>query len=219
MTIGIGHNLSGARLKTIVERIERLNQESKGLDADKREVFAEAKLSGFNVKTLKRLIMERRMDPDDRTEQYHLLDLYRGAIEGASSRKRKPAPPTEVVDPDTGEITEEPTAAESAQGRAALGEGHEFDKDQTREEDDAETEQEPGEPSSEEEGEAAAETDPKEPETPVAATWTCTSCGWVGMAAMVTDECPDCGASAQQDEPDLGEEIPAFLDRRGELSG
>jgi uncharacterized protein (UPF0335 family) len=72
--------IAGERLRTFVERIERLEEEKAALAADIREVYAEAKGTGFDVKTMRQLIRLRKMDRSDRQEQEHLLDLYKRAI-------------------------------------------------------------------------------------------------------------------------------------------
>lgn len=77
-----GHNsgVAADQLRSFIERIERLNEEIKGLNDDKKDVFAEAKGSGFDVKTMKRIIQLRAMDREDRQEQEELLALYKSAL-------------------------------------------------------------------------------------------------------------------------------------------
>ncbi len=72
--------IGAERLKSLIERIERLEDEKAALMADIREVYAEAKSSGFEPKVMRRLISLRRMESADREEQDALLDLYRQAI-------------------------------------------------------------------------------------------------------------------------------------------
>jgi uncharacterized protein (UPF0335 family) len=69
------------RLQSIVERIERLEEEKKALSADIKDVFAEAKSAGFDVKILRLVIKLRALDPDTLQEQDTLLELYRRALE------------------------------------------------------------------------------------------------------------------------------------------
>lgn len=69
------------RLRTIVERVERLEEEKANIAADIREVFSEAKGAGFDAKTLRQVVKLRKMDPKDRQEQEHLLDTYRRALQ------------------------------------------------------------------------------------------------------------------------------------------
>jgi uncharacterized protein (UPF0335 family) len=75
------------QLKSIVERIERLEEEKKALADDIREVFAEAKGNGFDTKVLRTVIRLRKQDKTERQEQEALLDLYLHALGMASSRE------------------------------------------------------------------------------------------------------------------------------------
>ena len=68
------------RLRAFVERIERLEEEKAALLADIREVYAEAKGDGFDVKTLRQVVQLRKMDSDDLAEREALLDLYKRAL-------------------------------------------------------------------------------------------------------------------------------------------
>jgi len=68
------------RLRSFIERIERLEEEKAALAADVREVYGEAKSTGFDVKIMRQVIRLRKMDRDDRQEQEHLLDLYKQAL-------------------------------------------------------------------------------------------------------------------------------------------
>ncbi len=72
--------IGAERLKSLIERIERLEDEKAALTADIREVYSEAKSSGFDPKVMRRLISLRRMESADREEQDALLDLYRQAV-------------------------------------------------------------------------------------------------------------------------------------------
>jgi uncharacterized protein (UPF0335 family) len=72
--------IAGERLRAFIERIERLEEEKAALSADIREVYAEAKATGFDVKIMRQVIRLRKMDRSDREEQEHLLDLYKRAI-------------------------------------------------------------------------------------------------------------------------------------------
>ena len=81
-TPGIGHNsgISGERLKAFIERIERLNQEKTALQDDIKAVFGESKSSGFDVKTMRKIIKLRAMDSDKRQEEDMILDTYKAAL-------------------------------------------------------------------------------------------------------------------------------------------
>jgi uncharacterized protein (UPF0335 family) len=68
------------RLRSFVERIERLEEERAALGADIREVFAEAKGTGFDTKVMRQVIKLRKMEAADRQEQDHLLELYKRAL-------------------------------------------------------------------------------------------------------------------------------------------
>jgi uncharacterized protein (UPF0335 family) len=73
--------VAAAKLKSFVERIERLETEKSELAADVREVYSEAKGNGFDTKIMRQVIKLRKMEPADRSEQDALLDLYRKALE------------------------------------------------------------------------------------------------------------------------------------------
>jgi uncharacterized protein (UPF0335 family) len=72
--------IGAERLKSFIERIERLEEEKAALAADIREVYAEAKGTGFDTKVMRQVIRLRRMDVGDRQEQEALLDLYKQAL-------------------------------------------------------------------------------------------------------------------------------------------
>lgn len=73
-------NIAADRLRSIIERIERLEEEKKALAGDIKDIFAEAKSAGFDVKVLRQLIRIRRQEPADVEEQETLLDVYRRAL-------------------------------------------------------------------------------------------------------------------------------------------
>ena len=83
-TIGI----SGDRIRSFVEHID---EEIKGLNEWKKEVLAEAKGEGFDVKVLKEILRLRKLDQDEREEHESLLDLYLRAMEGAGAREAEAA--------------------------------------------------------------------------------------------------------------------------------
>lgn len=68
------------RLRTIIERIERLNEEKASIESDIRDIYAEAKSVGFDVKIIRAIIKLRKMNAADRDEQELLLDTYRRAL-------------------------------------------------------------------------------------------------------------------------------------------
>jgi uncharacterized protein (UPF0335 family) len=68
------------RLRTIVERLERLQQDVADVQADMKEVFSEAKGEGYDVKILRKVLRHRKMDPAKRQEESAILDLYLTAL-------------------------------------------------------------------------------------------------------------------------------------------
>lgn len=72
--------IAADRLRSLVERIERLHEERKALSDDIGDIYAEARGAGFDVKVLKMLIARRRKEPAEVEEQDTLLDLYCRAL-------------------------------------------------------------------------------------------------------------------------------------------
>ena len=72
--------IAGDRLRSFIERVERLEEEKAALTTDIREVYSEAKATGFDVKIMRQIVRERKLDKADRDEQQCLLDLYRQAL-------------------------------------------------------------------------------------------------------------------------------------------
>ena len=68
------------RLKSLIERVERLEEEKNNLLADIKEVFSEAKGLGYDPKIMRKILIIRKMDIDERLEQEALLDTYRTAL-------------------------------------------------------------------------------------------------------------------------------------------
>jgi uncharacterized protein (UPF0335 family) len=83
--------IPGDRICAFVERVERIDEEIKALNEGKKEVFAEAKGEGFDVKVLREILRLRKQDKDERDEQESLLDLYLRAMERAGSSRAKAA--------------------------------------------------------------------------------------------------------------------------------
>lgn len=67
---------SDDRLRLLIERIERLEEEKKGIGDDIRDVFAESKAVGYDVKIMRQVLRLRKMKPDDRREMETVLDTY-----------------------------------------------------------------------------------------------------------------------------------------------
>lgn len=77
----IGHNsVAGNALKSFVERVERLEEEKKGLADDIRDVYAEAKGNGFDTKILRKVVRLRKMDAEKRQEEEALTETYLHAL-------------------------------------------------------------------------------------------------------------------------------------------
>jgi uncharacterized protein (UPF0335 family) len=74
------HRFAKDHLKAFVERVERLEEEKKAIVDDVRDVYAEAKASGFDVKALRSVIKLRKLDVDERKEQEAVLETYMHAL-------------------------------------------------------------------------------------------------------------------------------------------
>jgi len=76
---------SAEHLKQFIERLERLDSERGNINVDIREVFAEAKGSGFDAKTMRAILKLRKIDANELSEQEYLLEVYKRALGMASS--------------------------------------------------------------------------------------------------------------------------------------
>jgi uncharacterized protein (UPF0335 family) len=83
--------IPGDRICSFIERIERIDEEIKALNAGKKEVFSEAKGEGFNVKVLREILRLRQQDKDERDERDSLLDLYLRAMESTGASQANAA--------------------------------------------------------------------------------------------------------------------------------
>ena len=81
-SIEVLNSTAQTQLKTIVERIERLEEDKAAVSADLKEVYLEAKGNGFDVKILRKIVRLRKQDKAKRQEEDALLDLYLSAIGG-----------------------------------------------------------------------------------------------------------------------------------------
>ncbi|MBR1604550.1 MAG: DUF2312 domain-containing protein [Alphaproteobacteria bacterium] len=72
--------IAADRLRSLIERIERLEEEKSGIASDIRDIFAEAKGAGFDVKIMRTILKLRKMNDSDRNEQELLLDTYKDAL-------------------------------------------------------------------------------------------------------------------------------------------
>jgi uncharacterized protein (UPF0335 family) len=68
------------RLRLLIERVERLEEEKKGIGDDIKDVYAEAKAVGYDAKIMRQIVRLRKMKPDDRKEMEAILDLYKAAL-------------------------------------------------------------------------------------------------------------------------------------------
>lgn len=73
--------IAADRLRSLIERIERLEDEKSAIASDVRDIFAEAKSAGFDTKIMKQIIKLRKMNAADRDEQEYLLETYRKALD------------------------------------------------------------------------------------------------------------------------------------------
>ena len=69
-----------SQIEQLIERVERLEEEKKGISDDIRDVYAEAKAVGYDVKIMRQIVRLRKMKPDDRREMDLVLDTYRSAL-------------------------------------------------------------------------------------------------------------------------------------------
>jgi len=79
----IGHNSdvsADQRLRLLIERIERLEEEKKGIADDIKDVYAEAKATGYDAAIMKQIVRLRKMNPNDRREMEAILETYKNAL-------------------------------------------------------------------------------------------------------------------------------------------
>ena len=78
---GLGHNGDADdRLRLLIERIERLEEEKKGVADDIKDVYLEARSVGYDAKIMRQIVRLRKMKPDDRREMEAILDTYKRAL-------------------------------------------------------------------------------------------------------------------------------------------
>lgn len=78
---GRGHNSGGDdRLRLLIERIERIEEEKKGIGDDIKDVYAEGKATGYDPKIMRQIVRLRKMKPDDRREMEAILETYLNAL-------------------------------------------------------------------------------------------------------------------------------------------
>jgi len=83
--------VAGDRLRSFIERIERLEEERRALGEDIKEVYSEAKSAGFDLPTMRAVIRIRKLDQDDRDEKQALLDTYMNALGMLESARKRAA--------------------------------------------------------------------------------------------------------------------------------
>lgn len=95
-----GHPYSAERLRSFIERVERLEEEKAAIATDIKEVYAEAKAGGFDTKTMRQIVRLRKMSSAEREEHEALLDIYKAALGmlndtplGEAARRRLSRPP------------------------------------------------------------------------------------------------------------------------------
>ena len=76
----VGHNSADDRLRLLIERIERLEEEKKGIGDDIKDVYNEAKATGYDAKIMRQIVRLRKMKPDDRREMEAVLETYKNAL-------------------------------------------------------------------------------------------------------------------------------------------
>jgi len=72
--------VAAAQLRSVVERVERLEEEKAGLQADIKDIYAEAKANGFETKIVRQIIRLRKKAKEERQEEEELLELYKAAL-------------------------------------------------------------------------------------------------------------------------------------------
>ena len=80
MTAGHNSNAGDDRLRLLIERVERLEEEKKNIADDIKDVYAEAKAVGYDAKIMRQIVRLRKMRPDDRAEMEAILDTYKAAL-------------------------------------------------------------------------------------------------------------------------------------------
>jgi uncharacterized protein (UPF0335 family) len=73
-------NVTADQLRLFIERIERLEEEKKGIADDIRDVYAESKSNGYDAKIMRQIVRLRKMNHDDRMEMEAILDTYKSAL-------------------------------------------------------------------------------------------------------------------------------------------
>ena len=77
---GVGHNVAKDMIRSVVERVEKLEEEKKAISDDIKDVYTEAKGNGLDVKAMRAVVRLRRQDADERAEQEAVLEVYLAAL-------------------------------------------------------------------------------------------------------------------------------------------
>ena len=77
---GVGHNVAKDLIRSVVERVEKLEEEKKAISDDIKDVYTEAKGNGLDVKAMRAVVRLRRQDADERAEQEAVLEVYLAAL-------------------------------------------------------------------------------------------------------------------------------------------
>ena len=85
------HAVAKEQLRSIVERVERLEEEKKTISEDIKDVYAEAKANGFDTKVLRKVVALRKRDADERAEEEMVLDTYLHALGMLIDREHRAA--------------------------------------------------------------------------------------------------------------------------------
>jgi uncharacterized protein (UPF0335 family) len=110
------HAIARDQLKSIVERVERLEAEISDLNADKSDIYKEARSNGYDVKAIKKVVSKRKLDDNERQEQDAVFDTYWDAIHGTNLVHAHARENIEEFDPITGEFVNEPSAPVRSDG-------------------------------------------------------------------------------------------------------
>lgn len=108
------------QLKAIVQRVERLEAEIADLNADKSEIYKEARANGFDVKVIKKVVSKRKIDEHERVEQDHVFDLYWDAVHGINLVHAHARENIEQFDASPRLIKQVVDGMQTEAGRAAL---------------------------------------------------------------------------------------------------
>ena len=77
---GVGHNVAKDMIRSVVERVEKLEEEKKAISDDIKDIYAEAKGNGLDVRALRTIVRMRKQDADERAEQEAILETYLHAL-------------------------------------------------------------------------------------------------------------------------------------------